>query len=409
MRTLELPRSIYVPTYVLPTASYQAAIPPNESWREDEYGPNSAVVDTNTVRALDQTVVGPVLTWDQLDATELAIRAIVLHERLYWLQPAILVVTQGTRPAGFAALRLPPIPDDNGHVVYPPPEEPQAIMDLLRKAEADCYAVYSTWIYVRDGKAVEGDEFWIKNYQRLLAKDPSVLSQVFRESFEIDYFRDSYFASPKAIGAGSYFGSAYDRQYEADLMRRRSALVPEEALRLLDDSWRGSVSGNSVGLNVRIGPFLAIVLSRAKSRSDIPNVVLELRAEFFKARTEFWQLLIEPLTAQRHEDAVRKLRSIERAVQSVVPATFRSEESPFSLLWGTTHAIADIAATGGTLSAIKYVGEILLKRDVHLAQASTIEVTKRLVSEIKNMNESLIQQLRRHLSSTELSSLGIPS
>lgn len=135
---------------------------------------------------------------------------------------------------------------------------------------------------------------------------------------------------------------------------------------------------------------------------------MELRDEFQESREEFWQLFTEPLTEKRAVVAIRKLRNMERAIQSIVPATFRSKERPLRFLWNTTHAVADIAQTGGVLSAMKFAGDILLNRDARLAQASTIGLTKKLVSELKNADDSLVQQLRRHLSNQELGALGIP-
>jgi len=117
MKTLQFPEFVYVPTYGLTGVAYQAGIPPNDSWGTDDYGPNSAVLDTTAIAALDATVVGPVTSWDQLDAAELAIRAIVLHERLYWLQPALLVV----RPESTVKGNSPPVIQDGGHVVYTTP------------------------------------------------------------------------------------------------------------------------------------------------------------------------------------------------------------------------------------------------------------------------------------------------
>ncbi len=404
MKTLKFPEFVYVPTYGLTGVAYQAGIPPNESWRDGDYGPNSAILDTSAISSLDMTVVGPVTSWDQLDAAELAIRAIILHERLYWQQPGILVVSPESTVKG----KSPPVIQDGGHVIYPRYTEPQAIMDVLRQSGASSYAVYSTWIYVKDDIPVEGHEFWLRNYGRLRSNDPDVVKQVFRESFEIDYFRNSYFASPKAIGAGAYFGSAKDRSYETELMRGHVSAMPEKALKLFDENWKDNVSGEGVGLNIRLGPFLSIVLSRAGSRTDIPNVVMELREEFQESREEFWRLFTEPLTEKRAVVAIRKLRNIERAIQSIVPASFRLKERPFRFLWDTTLAVADIAQTGGVLSAIKFAGDILLNRDPHLAQVSTIGLTKKLVSELKSIDDSLVQQLRRHFSNQELGALGIP-
>ena len=60
MKTLQFPEFVYVPTYGLTGVAYQAGIPPNESWRESDYGPNTAILDTSAISSLDMTVIGPV-------------------------------------------------------------------------------------------------------------------------------------------------------------------------------------------------------------------------------------------------------------------------------------------------------------------------------------------------------------
>ena len=404
MIKIQFPKSVYVPTYGLTGVAYEAGTPPNTSWNDRDYGPNTAVLDTNAITALDSIVTGPVTSWDQLDAAELAVRAMVLHERIYWLMPSVLVIS----PQNIVRGTSPAVVEDGGHVVYPRYKEPDAIMDVLRLFGASSYSVFKSYVYVKDNIPIGGDEFWVSNYDRLRSMDSNVVEEVFKESFNIDFIRDSYFASPKAIGAGSYFGSSNDREYESNLMKNRTSALPEKALRLLDENWRDSVSGSGIGLNIRLGPFLAIVLSRSESRNDIPKVITELREEFQKSRKEFWDLFTEPLTERRSVVAIRKLRNMERAIQSIVPASFPSKERPFRFLWDTAHAVADIALTGGSLSAIKFVGESLLNRDANLAQASTISLTKKLTTELRGMEESLTYQLRRLLSAQERSMLGLP-
>lgn len=403
MSEFSFPREVYLPTYGLTGVAYQAAIPPDGSWRSNAYGPNTATLDSNAINALDDVVTGPIVSWAQLDAAELAVRAMILHEKIYWLLPAILKVT----PQSIVRDNRPPVVEDTGHVIYPRYNEPEAIMTVLQQSKASSYAVYSSWIYVKNNLPVEGHDFWINNYDRLISKDLTVVENVFKESFSVDYFRNSYFSSPKAIGSGSYFGLQADREYEANLVDGCTTVFPERALRLLDENWENSVSGASIGLNIKLGPFLAIVLSRAKSRDQIPMVILELREEFQEAREDFWQLFLEPLTERCSIAALRKLRNIERAIQSIVPSSFPTNERPFSFLWDTAHTIADIALTGGYLAAMKFGGDSLLKRNSHYAQASTIELTKKLTSELKSMDDSLVQQLKRHLSEPELRNIGL--
>lgn len=400
---MKLPEFIYLPTYCLPGMSYTAGMLPNDTWREGDYGPNTCVFDSSTIEALDRLVTGQILNWSDLDTIELAIRSFILHEKLYWMLPAVMVIS----PEKVVKGNGPAVVQDSGHIIYPKYSEPQAFIDILREAGATSYSVYSTWVYVKNEKPVGGHDFWVKNYDRLRSGDQKVVHDVFEESFRIKYFKDSYITSPRAIGAGSYLGSEEDRDYEKQLVQDRTAVFPEKVLKMLDESWAQEVIGSSIGLNIRLGPFLAITLTRAENRNDIPRALSELREEFKEHRQEFWDLFVEPLNERRSTVAIRKLRSLEKAIGSVIPASFPRKERSLNFFWDTAHLVFDIAETGGIMSAIKYAGGLLLQKDKHRAQVSTIGATKLLASELRKMDESLVHQLQRQLSKAELRNLGL--
>ncbi len=404
-KIIQLPYHIYVPTYGLTGVAFPAAMPPNETWGNKDYGPNSAVFDNYTIHELDKLVTGNVDSWDTLDTAELALKAILLHERLYWIVPSVLVVNlyNGVK-TGVGKDGV--IRDDTGSVVYPKHQEPQAFMDVLRKAGASSYAVYSAHVDIKDKIPVSGSRFWMGNYKRLMSKDVGVVNDVFNESFEIPFYKDSFYSSPKAIGAASYFGRNTDRNYEYELIKKNSSSFPEKVFRKLDESWAHKVSGSSIGLNIKVGPFLSIVLSRAKDRNNIPETVIQLRDEMADSRKELWELFSSALTEKRSVVAVKNIHEINDAIQSIVPASFRGKDRPVSFLWNTSYALGNILA-GNPLPFLKFAGDFLLNKDKDFAQVSSIGVTKKITQEIKNIDSSLIEQLNKHLTARELIRLGV--
>jgi hypothetical protein len=279
-------------------------------------------------------------------------------------------------------------------------------MDVLQKSGASSYAVYSAYVDIKNNIPISGDEFWVKNFKKLRSDDSDIVNKVFKESFEIPFFKDSFFISPKAIGSASYFGKIKDREHESNLIKSNTMQFPEKVFKKLDDSWAQEVSGMSVGLNIRIGPFLSIVLSRANNRSDIPKVVLELREELVKNRKELWELYDLLLTEKRSAVAVKNIQKLDQAIQNIIPACFQKKERPFSLLWNTSFAVGNFLA-GNPLPILKYAGDFLLNKDKSFSHVSTIGITKKLTKEIKSIDESLINQLHRHLSLAELNKLGL--
>ena len=380
-------------------------MPPNKTWNTKDHGANSAVFDSHTIMELDKLVTGNVDSWDTLDTVELALKSIILHERLYWIVPAVLVVSlyNGVK-SGVGNDGV--VRDDTGSVVYPKYQKPQAFMEVLQKSGASSYAVYSAHVDIKNDAPVTGSVFWIENYKKLMSNDSNVVKNVFNESFKIPFYKDSFFSSPKAIGSATYFGKNRDRKYEFNLIKNNSPQFPEKVFKKLDESWGQEVSGTSIGLNLRVGPFLSIVLSRANNRNEIPETVIQLREELAESRNELWQLFSSPLTEKRSAIAVKNIRKLNDAIQSIVPACFRGKDRPVSFLWNTSYAVGNILS-GNPLPSLKYAGDYLLNKDKDFAQVSSIGITKKITKEIKNIDESLIAQLRRHLSKSELEKLGI--
>lgn len=403
-KVINFPQHVYVPNYGLASSiTYQAGIAPNSSWQSNEYGPNTSVIDTNTVMALDRVITGQVTDWNTIETAELAVRALILHENIYWMFPAALVVSNEKIHGGNNTV----VADESGHIVYPIYTDTCSILDTLRSAGVSSYSVYGGGLYVKDKEPQYGSQFWMENYQYLTSGNTEQINNIFLKSLDVPFFRNSYYLSPKAIGAGSYLGNKSDRDFEAGLVQEMTPILPEKILSKLDDSWADDVSGSSIGLNIRLGPFLALVLSRAQNRESISSALLEIREEFADARGELWQLFQAPLTEKRSAVAVKNVRKLQRAISSIVPAAYPQKDRPFSLSWDATHAIADLVQTGGMLSGVKFIGDLLIKRDLDWAQVSTVDATRMIAASLKNADESLITMLRKHLTPSELSAIGL--
>jgi len=400
---ITFPQHVYIPNYGLNSSiTYRAGIPPNSSWRPDEFGPNTSIIDSNTVKALEDLICGEVSLWSTLETAEMAVRALILHENVYWMFPAALIVKPEKVYGGNNTI----IAEEQGEIIYPKYQNSCAILDFLRQARVSSYSVYGGGVFVEKGIPIYGSDFWIKNFALLSRKDND-LWNVFQDSLAEPNLQYSYFLSPKAIGAASYLGSRQDRELEAHVNEVLNPKLPERILSLLDDSWASEVQGSNIGLNILLGPFLAMVLSRANDRNDIQKAIIELRDEFADARKELWGIWEAPLHEARAKVAIREIRKLESAMKSIIPAAFPRKERSFSFGWNAAHAVYDLIQTGGVMSGVKLAGELLLGKDLAMSQVSTIGLTRGITENLMATDQSLPGLLRKHLSESETRSLGL--
>ena len=222
MQTIKFPQHVYVPNYGLKSSvCYQAGLAPNNTWENDEYGPNVSVIDTNTVKAFDQLINGEVTRWSTIETAELAVRAIVLHEKIYWIFPAVLIVTDKKVISDGGKVVI----DQHGSIKYPNYSDQISIIDTLQAANVSSYSVFSGGLVTNNSGPQYGSKFWIENYDLLKSGSIAEINSLFSKSLSIPEFRNPYILSPKAIGAGSYLGSQMDRAYENMLTQELTPIL----------------------------------------------------------------------------------------------------------------------------------------------------------------------------------------
>lgn len=383
--------------------SYEAGVPPNSSFKEGEYGPNAAVIDNVLVESLERITNGKVTSWYDIELAEIAVRALILHEMVYWIHPSVLVIEPVPVHGGEGRIIAP----ESGRIVGPDFTKDYQVSENFRKNGIHVYQAWISGVYVKDGVVQVGSDFWKVNGEIFKAQDESLLRETFNEQLKIPYYKNKFLLSAKAIGAGSYLGNRADRDYEAALTRDISTRVPHKILARLDDSWAKEVAGGNIGLNIRLGPFLSIVLSRAENRHQIMEKLFDIRDDFVDSRKGLWELFGSILSEKRMAVALRDTRKLDSAIKSIVPAAFPRKSNPFGLLWGCVHAIKDIVDSGGVFAGIKFIGDVLLARDVEWAQVSAVQATKDLTLALKEIDDSLPKLLTKHLTEAELSRLGL--
>lgn len=398
MKTLNFPEFVYCKQF-----SYAAGLPPNPSFDSDKYGPNTAIVDSSAIEALDRVIYGGIQSWEDIEQAERTVRAFILHENFYWLHPAILVVEPIPVHGGENQI----LAKESGKIVGPDYRKEFQISDTINKGGGLYYQAWNDGIYIDGIKLIEGSDYWKDKLEIIQSSNEDKLRKLFNSQLTIPYYKHLHLMSAKAIGAGAYFGLKNDREFESKITRDISSIIPERIFNKLDESWYTDVAGNEFGLNIRLGPFLATVLSKAGSRGNIPTILLDLRSDFHNARKELWEIFNSITYEKRMVVAIRESQKLSSAINSVIPASFPKKTRPFSFLWNAAFALKDIVENGGLISGVKFIGDTLLQHDVNWAQVSTVQATKSLTQSFKGIDVTLPQLLRKHITEVELNKLGL--
>lgn len=379
--------NFYLPTTFAPAVTHVAGRP--VEW---PLGLRHALIDAAALTALNRLVTGPVTSWDTVESAELALRAFILHERADCLLPGVLVTYRHGTTQSLHTVR------------YAFPEEPDALTPVIREVGLHNRPVFTEWLSVRDQRILDRNSFWSGREEQFFSSDKSVVWEAFAEYATTDRFQPALVATPTAIGAPSYFGVGPARRLEAERLKESSLDPGSRFYENIDEAWRDRLRVyQHAGLDIRIGPLVSTVLSRASQRSEIPEVVLELRQKFSRAGHKLWTMLEE---LQRETDPKRLLQTcekVERASRAIIPAAFPQSARPIRI------AFDIVTNLDSLLGPLKVILDHLLERDVSMQHASALDAAKLLAKEIRRGGTDVVGPLQRHLSQSELQHLGLPA
>jgi len=370
-----------------------------------------AWVDEHALDALGLLVTGPIGSWDDLRAAELAIRAIVFHDTVEHIGPYFRMHMMNTGGDSFDISQSKPwsIPD--------------SILKLFEQAKykgtiSRVDTLYNfpdadqaqKFIKAHAAKA-EQKEQRLKNDP--LEKEAFVVLDADLGQFEyvcenVDEYYSIIFPNDENLirnfvsripssNSPSYFGnSAY-----TDLLENYPGNRGGLFFKSIDEDWNQQLeSWARQGLNIAIDLLLSIVLSRANERHEIPAVISELRDEFADARRELWNLFDDSfLRVATQEEAARVIERIEREARSIVPKSFKQHEFwfPLRFLWNFVPAAATWAGAISGFKSFKFGNELGVR--LHMVDAARL-----LVNDLSD-REPIQHSLSRVLNTSELTAL----
>ncbi len=148
------------------------------------------------------------------------------------------------------------------------------------------------------------------------------------------------------------------------------------------------------GLGVTLHPVTAFVLSRAKKRDGIPDVLFDLRDEYKTSRDTLWKMLHEMWYEETFVQQTNVLRSLTDAADSIFPAAFPERLDVLSL---------GISATSGVSSVLTTIREY----DRPHARVAAVSFAAKLSDDLRKNLFNCRHLISRHLTKSERRQFGM--
>jgi len=268
--------------------------------------PSWCFTDLEAAAALGRVVDGPIKSKSDIDDAESALRAILLHEYTEVLVPCV----KTTGEYGLVQyLRLDKkIRND-------------AAFSAFQVANSFDRLVATEWVTVSNGKVVES------------SNSQSTLVNMDLELFDGQYqsiaktIGELAHALPSQLGAATCFANP---QLKAYMNKGAAGFIDELYRRVYKPWYEVAQSVPAFNLDLKLPPLLAIVLSRAPWREQIPEVLRELREELGQLRSELNRLnmMIDACVSQA--DIVEQTRRVNESFDAIVPESLLT---PARLRW----------------------------------------------------------------------------
>lgn len=345
---------------------------------------NVCFTDVATCVGLARVIEGPIESYADIEAAEIALNAILFHQNVEVFIPTVKVEINNIR-------------------TYARPDKGQrsdiAFEMFNIPTTRDWLCAYD-YVLVEDGRISRteredanligityGDHRSIGNVLGGVAAD------VF-PAFARDFKVPGYFSDPLLIQ--SYKAT---KNFTHELYDRIS--IP----------WRECVSSvPGVDLSVRLPPLLAIVLTRAQSRQDIPSIVRELHDQLGSIRSELYEFDQMVRTETDQVRLEKKTTKIQESFAAIVP---ESRENigmrTLARIWSLSKplTLAYAIAIEPTLLNPESLRDLIASAYEAVVENSSIvdrTMSGRAFSELLR-TDSVVKLLKKHFDDSELNAL----
>ena len=256
--------------------------------------PNSwCFTDTETAGALGRIIDGPIKSFKDIEKAESALRAILLHDYIEILIPCVKTANG----------------EFTSYLRFDKEERNQAAIAAFNAAPCRDFLLATKCVNISKGQIVgssnakspivglptEGEAKIFKEISAQISETASTLPLSVEAS---TYYNNKNFISPLASGDACFIDSLYRRIYKP---------------------WMEiAQSGPSLFIETKLPPFLAIVLSRANNRTDLPDVITALREELEPIRCDLNRMnaLLDGTMSQA--DLQKQVQNINESFDAIV-------------------------------------------------------------------------------------------
>ncbi len=384
---------------------------------ETEISPSveKCYVDIHALLSLEKLVTGPITKLEELLSIETALRALVFHDSVHFLQPAY-------EEFYFSSLENKPIRLINSESKE---SEISETLELMRHAnfhghnstvdfQIYCFnddktaQKYISQYNARKHQILQQEKLQEKNGHLSGIKKTSLLHMdkgnfVHLANSREEYFEDIFKKSEtlvkkflRPIPAGGKPAYLTDPLFKKHI-EQVGKFNPTSFFHSLDNDWR-KFENKSLKyiLKIPISPLLAILLNRASSRSAIPSEIIAMREEFQSARAELWHHLDDAMlrSTDDPEVAFRIMTMIENDAKNIVPRAFRTDGQIFPFIFKFFGRIL-LSENLGIQDSISDVLQSDVARSIHSVEAANILIQNFQKIEWSNL-------LSKHFSDAEI-------
>ena len=257
---------------------------------------NIALIDIPSVRAVSKLAEGGFVHHRELEAAEVALQALLLHDIVH-------VITHA-----------PKIEMDTGSIFYERIDRSlrtEFSFDLFQVASSRDWLIAPEYARVENGRVVESS----------MSRSPIVgrsLEEVRAIEGDVPYWNDDIAMAINAV-AQDHNVPLYLSDERLTRPRRDNGFARRfyHRMRL---SWNRAVGDTPpIICTFHLPPLLAIVLNRLNNRADLKSVIQTLRAELQSARSELHRLNELVTSAQPQGEIERQIRLIDESFDAIVP------------------------------------------------------------------------------------------
>jgi len=250
--------------------------------------------DTDAAGALGRLIDGPIKSGD-IEKAESALRAILLHDVVEIIVPCAKAI----HDTGFVSYQR----FDNG-------QRNEASFTGLNVAPCKDLLMAFELINISNGEITASSNLNSKLVGYSIEDQEAIYNNLIKSCAEVAN------AYPIDVGASSYFA----KQEFQHTLRRGSASFITELYQRIHKPWINvAQSEPALFVDVRLPPLVAIVLSRAPSRENIPSVLTELREELTSVRVDLNRLNRKLDSTATQADINALVRSVNESFDAIVP------------------------------------------------------------------------------------------